>query len=707
MHKRRSQVERDRAELQELLAASQSPKLKRKSLTKPLNYNFMQDYGDDEPSGANAYTLWGARQADLSRSERDLRDSRELREPRERPLASSFFSDKSDSTPSVVITGSSSLSKSKTKANPKKSTESVYDFFPDVHKFKDVQHLPTMLEGLKALYEDQLLVDVTILVDSDEFPCHRLVLAACSPYFQAMFTRDLKESRKDRIRINGVESEAMRLIIQYAYTSEIEINVDNVQGLMLASNMFQLLGIRDACAAYMERHVTLGNCINIYFFASAHECGNLQDLARELIYDKFADVCKEEEFYTLGKEKLIDLISRDEINVEREETVYEAVMTWVKRDMDNRKDDLLEVLKHVRFALLSPYFIHDCMERERLIYSSKTCQQLFEEALQYHLLKDRRPNLKLLANMNVNTRRGMPFKDMVIFLTRNEVSDISVGNDNYRLRTLPDLSEHPECVVMGENQIYTAGKQHIEFSTRRMHRRGGGLYQYDLFEKKWLSRAPMSFTRTHFRMAVLDGQIYVVGGVGPDGVLASVEVYSPQTNAWRMISPLPHAVKAHCMTAFGGQLYVIGGECEDTVLDSVLCYNPRTDIWSNSANLILPRCSAGIAVHNHEIWVVGGTVTLISDKHPENMLKSVEIYCPAKNEWRFGPELPEGRCNCQIVSYNNDIFCMGGDTGDEESENKIWKLESESTGWVDDKSSWPNISPPYSCVIARMIRDSQ
>ncbi|XP_077993440.1 kelch repeat and BTB domain-containing protein 8-like [Glandiceps talaboti] len=705
--KRRSQAERDRAELQELIAASShSPKLKRKSLTKPLNFNFAQDPGDLEDYGGgatNAYVTWNLRQQEIARTaERELRESRETPRERDRSLYSQLSTEKLDNTPSVFV----SPAKSST-TNPKKTSDNVYDYFPDVHNFIDVQHLPNVLSGLKEMYEDQDLVDVKLLVDRDEYPCHRVVLAASSPYFRAMFTHDVTESRKDQIRINGVESESMRLIIQYAYTSEVEINVENVQGLMLASNMFQLLNLRDACAAYMERHVTLTNCINIYFFASAHECGKLQDLARKLIYDKFNDVCKEEEFYNLGKEKLIDLISRDEINVDREEVVYEAVMTWVKRELEARKDDLMDVIKHVRFALLSPYFIHDCLERERLIYSHKPCQQLFEEALQYHLLKDRRPNLKLLSNMNTNTRRGMPFRDMVMFMTRNEISDFSIGNDNYRLRTLPDFLEHPETVVMGENQIFAAGKQHLDFSTRRMHtRRGGGLYQYDLFEKKWLSRAPMSYARTHFRLVAIDGLIYAVGGMGADGVLSSVEVYTPQTNSWRLIAPLPHALRGHCVVAFSGQLYVLGGECEDTILDSSLCYNPRTDAWSNTANMILPRCSAGVAVFNQEIYVVGGTVGLMSDKIPDNMLKSVEIYNPSKNEWRFGPELPEGRCNCQMVTYSSALYCMSGETGDEEVENRIWKLESEKSGWVDDRVNWPNVTPPYNCVVGRMIRDS-
>ena len=45
-----------------------------------------------------------------------------------------------------------------------------------------------VLRGLDELRNQALLCDVHLVAESAKFPVHRVVLAAASPYFQAMFT---------------------------------------------------------------------------------------------------------------------------------------------------------------------------------------------------------------------------------------------------------------------------------------------------------------------------------------------------------------------------------------------------------------------------------------------------------------------------------------------------------------------------------------
>ena len=202
---------------------------------------------------------------------------------------------------------------SKPKLCAKLESQDSLDNFPDKYQFEDNKHVSEVVHGLKALYESGSLVDVTLIVDDEEFPCHKCVLAASSPYFNAMFTTNLAESRQSKIRLIGIDAPSMRLILDYAYTSQIEINEDNVQGLMLAVNMFQMPTLRDACARFLEKHITISNAIGIYFFAVAHNCDKLEDLAKKVVVENFTEVCKEEEFLCLGKDKVVDIISERRI----------------------------------------------------------------------------------------------------------------------------------------------------------------------------------------------------------------------------------------------------------------------------------------------------------------------------------------------------------------------------------------------------------
>lgn len=61
---------------------------------------------------------------------------------------------------------------------------------------------------------------------------HRAVLASCSDYFRAMFTDAMKESRQSEISLNGVTALGIELLLNYAYTSKLELNLANIQDVL-------------------------------------------------------------------------------------------------------------------------------------------------------------------------------------------------------------------------------------------------------------------------------------------------------------------------------------------------------------------------------------------------------------------------------------------------------------------------------------------
>jgi hypothetical protein len=59
--------------------------------------------------------------------------------------------------------------------------------------------------------------------------------------------------------------------------------------------------------------------------------------AKEIINNQFSVLCKQQEFLSLPADKLVEIVSDDDINVTVEETVFEACLEWVITDKVNRQ----------------------------------------------------------------------------------------------------------------------------------------------------------------------------------------------------------------------------------------------------------------------------------------------------------------------------------------------------------------------------------
>lgn len=53
---------------------------------------------------------------------------------------------------------------------------------------------------------------------SSSFLSLRLVLSSVSDYFAAMFTSDVREAKQEEVKMEGVDPDALWVLVQYAYT---------------------------------------------------------------------------------------------------------------------------------------------------------------------------------------------------------------------------------------------------------------------------------------------------------------------------------------------------------------------------------------------------------------------------------------------------------------------------------------------------------
>ena len=135
------------------------------------------------------------------------------------------------------------------------------------------------------------------------------------------------------MHLGAVDPPSLGPLVDYAYTSKIEIHEDNVQSLLTAANLLQMSDVKDFCCEFLQSQLHPTNCLGIKDFADTHGCGDLLAQAKSYVESHCAEVLDaSDEFLQLQCEKVVDLISSDTITVPSEEKVYEAVIRWVQHE---------------------------------------------------------------------------------------------------------------------------------------------------------------------------------------------------------------------------------------------------------------------------------------------------------------------------------------------------------------------------------------
>lgn len=183
------------------------------------------------------------------------------------------------------------------------------------------EHMKLTFSIMNDLRKRKELCDVVLCVGQREIDAHKVVLASFSPYFYAMFTNDVIESRQSRITLKSMDPRSVELLIEFAYTAQIRITEENVQNLLPVACILQISPVKKACCDFLKAELDPSNCIGIKDYAEIYGCADLAKAAEKFIFRHFLEVSESEEFEILNQERLIDLISRDELFVKSEDEV--------------------------------------------------------------------------------------------------------------------------------------------------------------------------------------------------------------------------------------------------------------------------------------------------------------------------------------------------------------------------------------------------
>ncbi|XP_078493321.1 kelch-like protein 20 [Ciona intestinalis] len=515
------------------------------------------------------------------------------------------------------------------------------------------KHPHQILDVLNILRKRQELWDVAIIVGSLKLHAHRVVLAAASPYFHAMFTVELAESHQTEIIIRDIEEKAMELLIDFAYTAQITVEESNVQCLLPAACLLQMVEIQEICSEFLKRQLDPTNCLGIRAFADTHACRELLRVADKFTQANFQEVKESEEFRLLPVDQLIQIISSDDLNVRSEEHVYKAVTTWIKHDLKDRRNLLPKVLQHVRLPLLTPKFLVGVVSVDPFIHGDEQCRDLVDEAKNYMLLPQERPLMQ-----GPRTRPRRPITREVLFAVGGWCSGDAINSverycpESREWRLVAPMSKR-RCgvgVSVLDDLLYAVGGHDGTSYLNSVER-------YDPQTNQWSSDVqPTSTCRTSVGVAVLDGYLYAVGGQDGMSCLDIVERYSPKQNRWNKVSSMNIKRLGVAVAVLGGYLYAVGGSDGQTPWNLVERYDPRENRWTEMAPMSTRRKHLGCAVYRDMLYAVGG-------RDDTTELNSVERYNPLTDTWSTVVAMNSRRSGVGLAVVNGQLMAVGGFDG--------------------------------------------
>jgi N-acetylneuraminic acid mutarotase len=185
--------------------------------------------------------------------------------------------------------------------------------------------------------------------------------------------------------------------------------------------------------------------------------------------------------------------------------------------------------------------------------------------------------------------------------------------------------------------------------------------EYDPTTNTWTRKADMPTKRAYLCTCVVDGKIYAIGGRAaedpPDPGPSAFEVYSPVTDTWikKPDMPIQRAMAAACVV--DGRIFVIGGVIEsshETPLHTVNEYDLATDTWTRKADMPTARMWHAASVVGSRIYVLGG------EAFGGPVFSAVEEYDPSVDIWKPKPDMLAGRGMLSICTVNSKIYALGG-----------------------------------------------
>ncbi|XP_006157600.1 kelch-like protein 38 [Tupaia chinensis] len=523
---------------------------------------------------------------------------------------------------------------------------------PDGLLFKDHDFSSDLLKQLNVLRQSRTLTDVSICSGTWEVPCHRNVLASSSPYFRAMFCSHFRENSQAKVQLKGIDSPTLDQIVLYVYTGEAHITAENVLPLMEAASLLQYPKLFEACSSYLQSQLTPNNCLGMIRLSEILSCETLKKKAREVALTYFPEVAASADLKELCALELRNYLGDDGLCGE-EEKVFEALMVWVKHDLQARKRYMQELFKQVRLQYIHPAFFHHFIANDALLQSLPACQTILETAKRqmFSLYSPSGPDYNPLGHIPPRNS----YQDVLILLggrkdNQQTTRDVLLYNGQtgqwQSLAKLPTRLYKASAVTL-HRSIYVLGGMTVSAGKSLV---SPDVYIFSLKLNQWRLGEPMLVARYSHRSIAHKNFIFSIGGIGEgQELMGSMERYDSISNVWESMASMPVGVLHPAVAVKDQRLYLFGGEdIMQNPVRLIQVYHISRNTWFKMETRMIKNVCAPAVVLGERIVIVGGYT------------RRILAYDPRSNKFVKCADMKDRRMHHGATVMGSKLYVTGG-----------------------------------------------
>lgn len=175
----------------------------------------------------------------------------------------------------------------------------------DFHSFQfhEAADDSTIIADLKKFVNNELLSDITFVVEGRRVYAHKLLCLRC-PYFYNMLTGEYMESRASELIVEDVRYDIFLLFLEFLYSDRVEVTLDVAMELFQAADRFGVDRLKKRCEEVMHKAITVDTAAHILLAADVHNAEVLRERCMRYILTHFDSVSVSAGFEEMSRASL-------------------------------------------------------------------------------------------------------------------------------------------------------------------------------------------------------------------------------------------------------------------------------------------------------------------------------------------------------------------------------------------------------------------